>query len=128
MQLLHDFCCFCQFLKIYLPQVLKIEFMLLFLILLIFVLIVPENKREELWLYTGMSIPKVSKCSLSNSDQQALVKLDHLYRVTMYLLNCGKHLVLFFKFFSVLLPLPHTVIMMGPSISLPYFLNTRVGT
>lgn len=75
-----------------------------------------------------LKLPHPYQKSLSTpwvtSDKLSLGKLHHLYRVTVYLLYHGKHLVLFF-IFSVL---PHAVIMMEASISLPYFLNIRVGT
>ena len=78
-----------------------------------------------------LKLPHPYQKSLSTpwvtSDKLSLGKLHHLYRVTVYLLYHGKHLVLFF-IFSVLLPLPHAVIMMEASISLPYFLNIKVGT
>ena len=52
------------------------EFVLLYLILLISLLTVPKNKRGKLHIYIGVSISEVNKGSLSNSDQQLLVKLS----------------------------------------------------
>lgn len=48
-----------------------------------------------------MSIPEVNKCFLSDSDQQPLVKLYHLYRVTIYYIVANIWFCFFFNFFCL---------------------------